>query len=227
MPSNTYPLIAKEGWLVIGVLVFVTLVIKYLAGASAVFYFIPVVLLVTYLLRDPHRVIPSLPLALVSPAHGTVVDVKSIDDPWVSRKAKRIRLKMSVFDIYSLRSPIEGKVMNQWALRPCEEFPDRNFVLWIKTDEGDDIVMETHLNIFTALIFRFYIHSGERIGQGQRCGFLYFGGLIDVWVPVNCKISVESGQSVNSGSDILAYLVHTDEASSVTPVNQPDGKAFA
>jgi len=226
MPSNTYPPIAKEGWLLISLLLMVTLSIYFFIGTLLALSISPLILFVTFLLRDPNRIVPSLPLALVSPAHGKVISIEKIDDPWVTRKAIRIRVQMSILDIYSLRSPIEGKVMNQWALRPCDEFPDRNFVLWIKTDEGDDVVVEMHLNIFTAFIFRFYVHSGERIGQGQRCGYLYMGGLIDIWVPDNCKINAELGQSINSGSDILAYLVHTDAASAITPINQPDRKAF-
>lgn len=225
MPSNTYPLVAKEGWLFIGLLFILVVLLYLIAGISYALEFVPVIVFFTFLLRDPAREIPSLPLALLCPAHSKVLAIDTIDDPWIKRKATRIRLKMSFFDIYSLRSPAEGKVMNQWALRPCEEFPDRNFVLWIKTDEGDDVVMETHLNLLTAFIFRFYVHSGERIGQGQRCGFLYFGGLIDVWVPENCKISIEEGQKLNSGSDVLAYLVHTD--SSIIPPEQSGKRAHA
>lgn len=225
MPSNSYPLVAREGWLLIGILSVLILLIYFIVDISYAMQAIPVIIFFLFLLRDPPRDIPSLPLALLCPAHGKVMAVETIDDPWIKRKATRIRLKMSFFDIYSLRSPVEGKVMNQWALRPCEEFPDRNFVLWIKTDEGDDVVMETHLNLLTAFIFRFYVHSGERIGQGQRCGFLYFGGLIDVWVPDNCKISVQQGQKINSGSDVLAYLVHTD--SSIIPPEETGKRAHA
>lgn len=166
-------------------------------------------------MRDPVRLIPSLPLAVVSPAHGRIISIKNVDDPWVPRNATRIRIHMSFFDIYSLRSPIEGKVMDQWPLRPNAEFPDRKFVFWVKTDEDDDVVTVIHLNILTAVNFSFHSHSGERVGQGQRCGFLKMGGLVDVFVPENCKINIEPGQYVKSGADILAHLVHTEAVSSV------------
>ncbi|MEE9552133.1 MAG: phosphatidylserine decarboxylase [Gammaproteobacteria bacterium] len=215
MSSNTYPLIAKEGWSVLATLIIGIILSYFYLGITLTTITVIILCFIIFILRDPVRIVPSSPLALVSPVHGKIVSIKAVDDPWVSRKAMRIRIRMSVFDIYSLRSPIEGKIMEHWPLRPTEEFVDRKFVFWVKTDEDDDVATVIHLNIWTAINFSFYSHSGERIGQGQRCGFLKFGGLIDVFVPENCKINIEPGQYVNSGSDILAYLVHTDGASAI------------
>ena len=215
MPSNTYPFIAREGWYLLVIVAVLAIFVYVYFGFAFIYPEIIIIFLFLFLLRDPPRTVPSIPLGLVSPIHGKVMSVMSIDDPWISRKATRIRMRMSLFDIYSLRSPIEGKLMKQWALSPCEEFPDRNFVFWIKTDEGDDVVMEIHLNMITAPIFRFYIHAGERVGQGQRCGFLYLGGLVDVWVPENCNINVESGSKILAGSDIIAKLIHNQGATAI------------
>ncbi|MEE8233641.1 MAG: hypothetical protein V3R41_03070, partial [Gammaproteobacteria bacterium] len=55
------------------------------------------------------------------------------------------------------------------------------------------------------------------------CGFLYFGGTVDVFIPANSKLEVEPGQSITSGEDILAYLVHGDSASMINDKN-PHGK---
>jgi len=227
MPSNTYPIIAREGWRMLAILLVIVVVVYFNFGLSSSLPFIFLLCVGLFSMRDPVRSIPSLPLALVSPAHGKIVSIKKVDDPWVPRKATRIRIRMSFLDIYSLRSPIEGKVMDQWPLRPNEEFPDRKFVFWVKTDENDDVVTVIHLNILTAVNFNFYSHSGERVGQGQRCGFLKLGGLVDVYVPENCKINIEPGQSVTSGSDVLAHLVHTEAVSSVNGSSQPTNGELA
>ena len=58
-----------------------------------------------------------------------------------------------------------------------------------------------------------YLHSGERVGQGQRCGYFYFGGVIDVFLPLESKVQVEVGQYVQSGSSVLAQLIHSEGAS--------------
>jgi phosphatidylserine decarboxylase len=213
MPSNSYPIIAKEGWPLL-----VLLIIFFVVAYYYLYYTITVIdaiflLVFVFLLRDPARIVPSFPLAIVSPVHGSVFSVEEVDDPWVERRAISIRIKMKLVDIYSLRSPTEGKVINQWTRRPDNSGPKRQFAFRIRSDEGDEIVVIIHLNIFNSFLFRFYVHSGERLGQGQRCGFLYFGGIIDVIVPLNSKIKVNTGDRISAGSGIIAQLVHTDPAS--------------
>jgi phosphatidylserine decarboxylase len=222
MPSNSYPLIAREGWPVLLALLIIVVLSYYYFGdivatlAGILFCFS------LFLLRDPEQVVPSQPLALVSPVQGTVVSVDTIDDPWLTRHAIGIRIIMSFLDIYSLRSPIEGKIMNQWSLHN-RDTTGRKFAFWVKTDEDDDVVVSVHLNLFAAFCFRFYGHSGERIGHGQRCGYLYFGGIIDVLVPENSKIQVKPGEHISSGSGILAQLVHAENATVIRDTDQAHG----
>ena len=131
---------------------------------------------------------------------------------------------MSSLDVYSLRSPVEGKVMEQWSEKCKEENGQRKFAFWIRTDEGDDIVTVFRLSPCAAACFRIYIQSGERLGQGQRCGYLYFGGTVDIYIPENSKLEVEPGQTITSGEDVLAYLVHGSSVSMINDKN-PHGKS--
>lgn len=228
MPSNRYPLIAKEGWLFLFVLAgLVLLTFNFISSTIALVLAI-VFCFSLFLLRDPHRAIPSLPLAIVSPVDGKVIEIDETDDPWTSkqginRQAKRVRLKMSIFDVYSFRSPVEGKVMEQWSEKCEAENGQRKFAFWIRTDEGDDVVTVFRLSPYAAICFRIYIQSGERLGQGQRCGFLYFGGTVDVFIPASSKLEVDPGQSITSGEDILAHLIHENPVSMIND-NNPHGK---
>lgn len=228
MPSNRYPLIAKEGWFFLLVLAGLVLFSFSFFSSNAAIFLTIVFCFFLFLLRDPKRVIPSLPLALVSPVQGKVNQVDEKNDPWlglqgIERRAKRVKIKMSPFDVYSLRSPVEGKVMEQWSKKCKEENGQRKFAFWIRTDEGDDVVVVFSLGIFAAFFFRIYIQCGERLGQGQRCGYLYFGGTVDVFIPISSKIEVESEQPIISGEDIIAYLMHEGSASMIND-NNPHGK---
>ena len=60
-----------------------------------------------------------------------------------------------------------------------------------------------------------YLNSGERVGQGQRCGYISFGGVVDLFLPMESKILVEVGQYVDSGSTVIAQLIHSEPPSSV------------
>ncbi len=215
MPSNRYPIIAREGWPALGILLVILCIAYYfhrniVTEATALVFFISL-----FMLRDPVQVITSSPLAIVSPVSGKVLAVEEINDPWVQRQALQIRIKMSLLDIYSLRSPMEGKIVNQWTRRPDSKTSKRKFAFRIRSDEGDEIVVVIYLNLFGPFSFRFYVHCGERLGHGQRCGYLYFGGVIDVLVPVNSKINVMPGDHISSGSGIIAHLVHNNGTASV------------
>lgn len=214
MPSNSYPFIAREGWpLLVLLLVFFVIAYHYHFGITVTVIDAGLLLAFVFLLRDPSRTVTSSPLAIVSPVYGTVISVADVEDPWVNRQAKSISIKMGLFDIYSLRSPTEGKIVNQWTRQPDSKGPKRQFAFRVRTDEGDEIVVVIHLNILSSFLFRFYVHSGERIGHGQRCGYLYFGGVIDILVPQNSKIIVKPDEHIKSGSGIIAQLVHVDAAS--------------
>ena len=79
-----------------------------LYAASA--FFIILGLLVLNFFRDPDREIPSDPRAIVSPADGRVVEIKS--ETVESRSFRRISIFMSPFDVHVNRSPIAGTVRN-------------------------------------------------------------------------------------------------------------------
>lgn len=81
------------------------------------------------------------------------------------------------------------------------------FAQWIQSDEQDNVVMA----VKSATRFykpRCYSHSGDRIGQGQRCGFIPFAAVVHVSVPVSSRVEVKIGDIVHGGSDTLATLVH-------------------
>ncbi len=214
MPSNQYPLIAREGWNIIFVLFGLTVMAQIMAGTVAFIISLLFLLLIIYLFRDPYRTIPSQPLAVLSPVHGIVTLVEEADDVRLKTRAMRIQITMRLGDIYSLRSPIEGKVIEQWCAKPDKNEPYRHLDFYIKSDEGDNVVTAIRLRDIIRR-FHIYLHSGERVGHGQRCGFLYFGGIIDVFIPLESKVVVEVGDYVQSGSTALAQLVHSEAASAI------------
>jgi len=171
----------------------------------------PLPLIGIFLFRDRPRSIPSEPLAVVSPVDAEVIEVATVRDGFLDRDAIKVVLSMGLTDMYSIRSPIEGKVINQWLV-------DRHFVVedaprfaqWIQTDENDDILMA----IYTRLIPRrprCYVQAGERVGQGQRCGFMNFGARLEVYVPVDSRIEVTVGQQVRAGESVIAHFVHRQQ----------------
>ena len=86
------------------------------------------------------------------------------------------------------------------------EHNERN-ALWIQTDEGDDVVVVQVAGLVARRILC-YVQPGERIGQGERFGFIRFGSRVDIYLPVGSKTNVALGDRVKAGRDLIAYLVH-------------------
>jgi phosphatidylserine decarboxylase len=91
---------------------FVMLVSAALVGwlTAPLWGLIPVVLGAFFLwfFRDPERVIPPEPGAVVSPADGKVTDVATVTVE--GEKRKRISIFLSVFDVHVNRSPVAGVI---------------------------------------------------------------------------------------------------------------------
>ncbi|NOY67541.1 MAG: hypothetical protein GXP13_09085 [Gammaproteobacteria bacterium] len=214
MPGKHYPFISKRIW----ILLFVFFLIgffgsQYIHSLVAWPFWLLIPLLAFYY-RDPERLIPSQPLAIVSPVDARVVAIDTLPNPYIEGDSIRIELKMAFSDVFRVRSPTEGKVINAWHLLPGDPLPIQQGPVsslrishWIQTDEGDNIVISIRNRS------RFFhpqcdIQTGERIGQGQRCGMIEFGAMIDVFIPVDARLEVVVGDRVKSGSTVLAQLHH-------------------
>lgn len=159
-----------------------------------------------FLFRDFSRVVPSQPLAIVSPLDGKVTNVTEAYDPYRQRVAQCIHLRQNALGEFNVHSPCEGKVQNIWVVSPTEpEYPQ--LAMWIQTDEQDDAVIAANLkSIFKHATCS--ISVGEKLGQGQRCGFMAFACELVIYLPASAHVAIKVGQSVRAGSDKLAEFVH-------------------
>jgi len=215
MPTASYPPVAREGWPALFLLGLLLLALQATLGPAASLPVLAVFFGLVFLLRDPGRSIPAAPLALLSPVHGRVLGTARVHDPWLQREAECVSLAMSPLGVFSIFSPTEGKVMEQWAQR-SGMFGAHDYTFWIQTDEGDDVVLVIHVSNLCLLRFWCYLHSGERVGQGHRFGYLLFGGRIEVLMPTNVNVQVSSGQHVDAGNSLFANLVHKRQVSAVS-----------
>ncbi len=208
MRSRYYPAVARQGWWFIFFLLAAALfLISFCNWVSSLPLWLAAAL-VAYLFRDPERRIPAKPLGLIAPVDGCVVAAEEGEDPYLERRASRIRLKGSATGSYVVRSPMEGKLLKQWYAVPGGESRSRALLAsWIQSDEGDDVVLVIRPRIGW-LRLRSNISPGERTGQGMRFCFSPFGAEVEVWMPPATRIETQPGQSVCSGSDIIGTLNH-------------------
>ena len=195
-------MLAKEAWpWVAGTSVVAVILLA--AGELLWFGFaIALLVLLIWKFHDPDRQVPAAPLGIVSPVDGRVVQIKSVEDPYLDRAAVRINIAVNPFGAYMLRSPTEGKL---------HELPPNNHGhngashgLWVKTDEDDDIYVIVRGPTFAPPTAT--VRYGERIGQGQRSGYVRLAKLAEIYIPENSEPAVEVGSDVLAGASIIANL---------------------
>ena len=210
MLSYRYPVIAREGWLWIALVAIPAGLVQYAFGWVALPLWL-LVLLLLFLFRDPPRKVPASPLGIVSPVDGRVVAIATVHDDYLNRQALSITVKMGFTSVYSAHSPMEGKVVEQWLGVPRKVSDSKGevatYAQWIQSDEGDDLVLVIEASSPLQRP-QCYAQSGERIGQGQRCGFIRFGSQVEVLLPIGSRIEIAVGDRVRAGADIIATLVH-------------------
>src|ERR1051326_3266969 len=153
--------------------------------------------------RDPDRVIPDEPGAVVSPADGKVTSVASVQ--FNGKEAIRISIFLNVFDVHVNRSPIggvvraahyrEGKFLN--AMNPaCAECNEQNTVTM--EGEGHTLVFKQIAGLLARrLVFTKQI--GETVARGERIGMMKFGSRMDVLLEPDATIQVKAGDRVKGG----------------------------
>lgn len=215
MTPRRHPLIAREGWTHVAVALLAAIAVHVYAGPAWAVPLWALALFVIQFFRDPPRRVPLDPLAVVSAADGRVVAVGAERDPYLDREAVKVSVFMNVFNVHSNRSPIAGRVMERWyhkgrflnaVLDKASQENERN-ALWIRTNEGDDVTCVQIAGLVARRILC-YAQPGDRLGRGERFGFIRFGSRVDLYLPPNSRLQVALGDRVKAGSDIIAYLVH-------------------
>ena len=206
MRRATTRLISREGWLfMLGAILLCIVAVR---THSIALGLVSIALLVFFILifRDPPREIPSVPLAVLSPVDGRVLEVAHTDKGALERESTRITIRVDNFGAYTARSPVEGKVLNLQDNYSAGSRLLGISGLWIRTDEKDDVVVL--MNAPRPFRPKSFIGYGERLGQGQPYGFIRLTRRVQVFIPLNSSNEVKAGDYVRAGNDILARLIH-------------------
>lgn len=163
------------------------------------------VVLLFLIFRDPRRRIPAVPLGVVSPIDGRVVEIGVTDKAVLHGEALRIVLRINSLGTYTARCPVEGKIMDLNSISGDKIVDYKTNALWVQTDEGDDVVLQFD-GYRLGLAPKSFLRFGERLAQGSRCAYLRLTRFAEVHLPIDSKVLVEPGQRVIAGKEVLAKL---------------------
>ena len=194
-------------------------VLALLAIASA--FFLPWLLLlvlaltiyVLWFFRDPARVSPDDPNAVLAAADGTVADIVEIEEPEVIRgRQKRVGIFLSVFDVHTNRAPVGGKIIYKQAhaglcldARHADCTTKNRAMTWaFQNSRGIFVVRQ-----LTGMIARRIVgwaKVGDELKKGEHFGMIRFGSRTEVYLPLDAEVLVKVGDRVTGGTSVIARL---------------------
>ena len=200
-----------------------TLVLAGLLSIAAIMFFF---------FRDPERKPPNDPGLIVSPADGTVVYIKEIEDgrfPFAVKNDNTIPLSefsrenlipetgiqigiaMNYLNVHVNRSPIAGVVK---MLEPIHgKFLSLKHIHALLENERTLMVFENDnlkvgiVQIASRLVRRIvpYVKEGQTLEQGDRVGMIKFGSQVDLLIPYreDLKVRVKVGDELTAGESVV------------------------
>ena len=197
-------------------------ILAILAGLAIVSSFLTLWLVLLFLLsifctlaffRDPDRAAPPDPNLVVAAADGTIIDIVELDENEILKtKTRRVGIFLSIFDVHTNRSPIDGRIIHRQhreglcvdARRPdCSE--KNESMTWAFQNRHVTIVVRQLTGAIARRIVA-WAKIGDELKKGERFGMIRFGSRTEIYLPLNAELRVKVGDHVSAGSTIVAQL---------------------
>jgi phosphatidylserine decarboxylase len=189
------------------------------AIVSAIFlpWLLVLVLLLTvyvfWFFRDPARIAPADPDAVLAAADGVVADIVEIDElEVVHAPQRRVGIFLSVFDVHTNRAPVEGRIIYKKAhaglcldARHADCTTKNRAMTWaFQNSRGTFVVRQ-----LTGMIARRIVgwsEVGDELKKGEHFGMIRFGSRTEVYLPLDAEVLVKVGERVTGGTTVIARL---------------------
>ncbi len=164
--------------------------------------------------RNPKRNTILTENAIMAPVDGKIVGIEEVfENEYFKEKRLQVSIFISPINVHVTRYPISGKIVYStyhpgkhllaWHPKASEENERTTIVI-----KNDTIGAILYRNVAGALARRIvnYAKKGETIRQGTDAGFIKFGSRVDLYLPLDSKLSVKINDTVTGGEQIIATL---------------------
>ena len=214
-------MIHREGFRIIGGLTIVLVGINFLIAhnfeqfstASMVISTL-IFLLVLQFFRNPKREIRIADdNKVLAPCDGKVVAIEAIhESEYFDEKRLQLSIFMSPLNVHVNRNPISGtvnyfkhhhgKYLVAWHPKSSTENERTTVVI----GTGDKEILLRQIAGTIAKRIKTYLEVGDDVIQGSELGFIKFGSRVDLFLPLDSKITVTIGQKVKGNKTIIAEI---------------------
>ena len=205
---------APEGWIFIIPVVILGgaafLIGWWVAGAILLLLF----LFLVNFFRDPHRAGSERHVDVLSPADGTVVQIKDVGDGEVwPGLTRQVSIFMSVFDVHVNRAPISGRIVH-YRYNPGKKIAafaeksstenEQNLIV-VEDSHGGRVAFKQIAGLLARRIV-FDKKEGDEVVRGERVGMIKFGSRVDIFFPADAVIRVRMREKVKVGLTVIAEI---------------------
>ncbi len=178
-----------------------------LAGISAVL----LVFTISFF-RDPNRVAPKDPKTIVSPADGTIVEIRTVHEPYfLNGEAEMVAIFLSVFDVHVQRAPIDGEIKfvkyhkGKYldARNMNASLENENRVIGLVAADGYRVTVRQIAGMIARRIVG-WADPGAKLARGERLGMIRFGSRVELFLPPGTPITAKIGDYAKGGETVLA-----------------------
>ena len=166
-----------------------------------------------YFFRDPRRIPPANPLAIVSPCDGKVIGIETVEETeYIQGRTTRIAIFMSVFSVHVNYVPFRGVVEYMRFFRgkyyradlPEASTHNVHILTGLETPYGKLAFKQSTGMIARRLVN--YLKVGDKVETGQKFGIIKFGSRMEVFLPACAEINIKIGESVTAGESVIAVI---------------------
>jgi phosphatidylserine decarboxylase len=205
---------AREGWLfIIPVIILAAAALLMQWYAAAILFGLIAAFLINFF-RDPHRAGSDRPIDVLSPADGTVVQIKPVEDGAVwPGLTTQVSIFMNVFDVHVNRAPISGRIIHYRyipgkklvAIVEKSSTENEQNLIVIEDSRGHKLAFKQIAGLLARRIV-FDKKEGDEVVRGERVGMIKFGSRVDVFFPPNAHIRVKMRDKVKVGLTVIAEI---------------------
>ncbi len=156
---------------------------------------------------------------ILAPVDGKVVVIEEVEEnEYFKGRRKQVSIFMSPINVHVTRYPASGQItyskyhpgkyLVAWHPKSSEE-NERTTVV-IKTPKFGEIMYRQIAGAMARRIVN-YAEEGQSAQQGEDAGFIKFGSRVDLFLPLDCAITVKLNQKVVGAKTCIATLLVKDD----------------
>lgn len=169
-------------------------------------------IIVLQFFRNPTRNVKKDFDEILAPVDGKVVVIEEVEESeYFKGKRRQVSIFMSPINVHVTRYPVSGTIKYSRyhpgkylvAWHPKSSTENERTTIVVNTPKFGDILYRQIAGALAKRIVN-YAEEGESVLQGDDAGFIKFGSRVDLFLPLDCAITVKLDQKVIGSKTCIA-----------------------